>query len=450
MKLHAVVLAAGKGTRMKSARPKVMHALGGRPMLAYVLDAVRQADAADVIVVTGPELCAEVEALGARPVVQEPRNGTGHAMQLALDALRDGGGEVLVVSADMPLVSPALLRAIREKRAAASAPLAMVTARVSLPTDFGRVVRENGRVVRIVENADASERERAIDEVNAAVYCFDSAALRESLRQLQPNNAQGELYLTDCVGAIAAAGGNIETLECGDPVEVIGINNRAELARAEGILRRRILERHMLAGVTIVDPASTYVDAGVRIGQDTVIEPQCHLRGTTLVGRGCTLGPGVMLENAVVGDAAHISHSVVRDSEIGAGATIGPFAHLRNGAVIEDRARVGNFVEVKKSRLGRGAKASHLAYLGDAEIGEEANIGAGTITCNFDGAKKNKTKIGKRASVGSNTSLVAPVELGDDALTGAGSVVTHDVAPGERVAGNPARPLPKKPAPDPR
>ena len=431
---------------MKSATPKVMHPLVGLPMLAHVLEAVRAAGAAEVLVVTSPELRATVEAMGARAVVQEPRNGTGHAMQLAMGALRAGAGPVLVVSADMPLLSPTLLRAIAEKRAASSSPLAMVTAHVRLPTDFGRIVRENGRVVRIVENADASARERSIDEVNTGVYCFDAIALRECLSRLRPNNAQGELYLTDCVSEIAANGGTVETIECGDPAEAIGVNNRAELANAGGIMRRRILERHMLAGVTIVDPAATYIDAGVTIGEDTVVEPQSHLRGATRIGRGCIIGPDVTLENATIGDGARIAYSVVRDSEIAALVTVGPFAHLRDGALIEESARVGNFVEVKKSRLGRGAKASHLAYLGDADVGEETNVGAGTITCNFDGAKKNKTKIGKRASIGSNTSLVAPVEVGDGALTGAGSVVTRDVAPGQRVAGNPARPLPEKPA----
>lgn len=444
MSVRAVVLAAGKGTRMKSRTPKVFFELCGLPMIAHVLAAVREAGVEDVWVVAAPEARDRIAALGARAVVQEPASGTGHAMQLAMEALPNDGGAVLVVSADMPTAPPQLLREVIEKRAAASSCLALVVARVPLPTNFGRVLRNDGRVKRIVENADASPVERAIDEVNAGIYCFDATALRAQLGALAPRNAQRELYLTDCVGSIVASGGAVETVEALDIADVMGINDRAELAKARAELQRRILERHMLAGVTIVDPLSAYVDAEVRIGADTVIEPHTHLRGATTIGRGCSIGPNTMLVDSSVGDGTRIIYSIVRDSAIGAAASIGPFAHVRGNAAIEDGARIGNFVEVKKSRVGRGAKASHLSYLGDADIGEDANIGAGTITCNFDGKTKNTTKIGKRASIGSNTSLIAPVEIGDDALTGAGSVVTRDVGAGERVAGNPARPLAKK------
>ena len=444
MSVSAVVLAAGKGVRMKSRTPKVLHDVCGRPMLAHVIAAVREAGAADVLVVASRDLADAVQSLHARAIVQEPQGGTGHAMQLAMQELGNGASDVLVVSGDMPLIPPSLLRDVEAKRGATSAPVVIVTARVPLPTNFGRVVREKGRVARIVESSDAGATERVIDEVNAGVYCFDAAALRKHLAALRPNNAQAELYLTDCIGAIAAAGEAVETVECLDPQDVVGVNTRVELARAQSIMRRRIMERHMLAGVTIIDPDTTYIDADVSIGEDTVVHPQTHLRGATTLGRDCTIGPGAMLENATIGDGSRVLYSVARDCTIGASVTLGPFAHVRSGSVIADAAHVGNFVELKKTRLGRGAKAGHLTYLGDAEIGEQANIGAGTITCNFDGKKKNKTKIGKRAFIGSNSSLVAPVEIGDDALTGAGSVVTHDVPPGERVAGNPARPLPKK------
>jgi len=444
VKTRAIVMAAGKGTRMKSRTPKVLHELCGRPMIEHVLDAVRDAGADEIAAVVSPELKAAVEALGIRCIVQEPQNGTGHAMQLAMAALGETNGQVLVASGDMPLVPTSLLRDVAAARDASGAPAALVSARVTLPTNFGRIVRENGRVTRIVENVDASDSERAIDEVNTGIYCFDEASLRMHLGRLKPDNKQGELYLTDCIASIVADKGAVEAVVCGDARLVMGVNNRVELAAARAVLQRRILDELMLSGVTIVDPSTTYVDAQVTAGNDTVVLPNTHLRGKTTIGTGCTIGPDSMLENAQVGDRAQVWYSIVRDSSIGGGVTVGPFAHIRMGAQIAEDSRIGNFVELKKTVMGKGVKAHHLSYLGDAEIGAEANIGAGTITCNWDGKNKNKTKIGRKAFIGSNSSLVAPVTIGDEALTGAGSVVIRDVQAGERVAGNPAKPLEPK------
>jgi bifunctional UDP-N-acetylglucosamine pyrophosphorylase/glucosamine-1-phosphate N-acetyltransferase len=441
---RTVVLAAGKGTRMKSRTPKVLHELCGRSMLAHVLNAVSAAGASDVLAVINPELRDACAALGIASVIQEPQNGTGHAMQLAMAAVNGDELPVLVVSADMPLLTAELLNAVVAARAVNNAPLALVTEHVPLPTNFGRIVREGGRVMRIVENVDCTPAERAIDEVNAGVYCFDSAVLRRHLAKLKPNNKQGELYLTDCIAAIVAEGGRIETVVCEDRRLVMGVNNRVELAAARAVMQESILQAHMLAGVTVVDPISTSIDVGVTIEPDVTILPQSHLTRATSVARGSVLGPGVQLDNAQIGADCVIRWSVIIDSAIGPRVTIGPYAHVRGGAVVEDGAHIGNFVELKKTRMGRGAKAGHLSYLGDATLGAKVNIGAGTITCNFDGTAKHATEIGEGAFVGSNSSLVAPVKIGAGAKTGAGSVVTHDVPPGEVVAGVPARPMPKK------
>ena len=443
MKTFAVIMAAGKGTRMKSRTPKVLHELCGRPMFAYALDAVRGAGADEIVAIVSPELLKPIEAMGVRGVVQEPQNGTGHALQLAMSALDAGGGQVLVASGDMPLVPTALLRDAVAAREKASAPLALVSARVP-DSNFGRVIRNGGRVVRVVEAVDASASERAIDEVNTGIYCFDERALRRHLATLRPDNAQGELYLTDCIGAIVEEGGHVEAVICEDRRLVMGVNNRKELAAARAVKQEQILEALMLSGVTIVDPTTTYADAEVTVGRDTVVMPNTHLRGKTTVGADCVIGPNSMLENAAIGDAARVWYSIVLDSAVGSRTTVGPFAHIRMGARVENDVRIGNFVELKKTAMAKGAKAQHLAYLGDAEIGADANIGAGTITCNWDGKNKNMTKVGRKAFIGSNSSLVAPISIGDGALTGAGSVVIRDVPDGERVAGNPAKPLKKK------
>lgn len=442
--VHAVVLAAGKGTRMKSRRPKVLHELCGRSMLAHVLHTLALCDVGDIRVVVSPELREQAEALGLNALVQEPQLGTGHAVQIALQDVPADGAALLVVSADLPLVPAALLRDVIGVRQSRSAAAALVTARVPLPSNFGRIVRQDGKVVGIVEERDATPEQLDMDEVNAGLYCFDQTPLRRAIAELKPDNSQNELYLTDCIAALAREETGVQSVEARDYRDVMGINNRVELAAARAIMQQLILQQHMLAGVTIVDPANTYVDAGVSIEPDTIIHPQTQLSGRTSVGRGCVIGPQTLVANSSIAEGAQVVQSVVKDSIVGAGVTVGPFAHLRGSSVIEQGAHIGNFVEMKNTRMGRGAKAGHLSYLGDAEIGAAANIGAGTITCNYDGKRKNKTKIGARAFIGSNSSLVAPVEIGEGALTGAGAVVLRDVPEGERVAGNPAKPLARK------
>jgi len=443
MSARAVILAAGKGKRMKSALPKVLHRVCGRTLFEHVLNAVRGAGTREIVAVVSPDSRAAIEALGVRAVVQSPPNGTGHAAALALAAL-PGDAPVLILSGDMPLLPAALLRAVVEIREKTRAVAALLTADVPLPTSFGRIMRESGRVARIVEHSDATPEQQLLTEVNAGVYCFDAAALRDYLKRLNPANAQAELYLTDCIELAVSSGGLVEAVTTRNHRDVIGVNTRAELACARAIMQRRILRAHMLAGVTVVDPATTYVDVQAELAPDVTLLPQTHVLGASKVGRGAGIGPNTSIIDAVVGERATISYSVVRDSTIGPGVTVGPFAHVRGGSRVQQDAHIGNFVELKNTEMGAGTKAGHLSYLGDADIGEGANIGAGTITCNYDGKRKNKTQVGAGAFIGSHSSLVAPLQIGEGALTGAGSVVTHDVAAGERVAGNPARPLPKK------
>jgi bifunctional UDP-N-acetylglucosamine pyrophosphorylase/glucosamine-1-phosphate N-acetyltransferase len=443
MSWRAIVLAAGKGTRMKSARPKVLHDLCGRSMLWYVQRALHEAGVEDVLIVTNDELDALLAGNGARTVIQRQQLGTGHAVQIALAQLEaDAEGRVLIAYGDMPLVSAATYRSAID--ALDGAALAMITARMPLPSNFGRVVRDANGVERIVEARDATDAQLAIDEMNAGIYAYAEKELRESVAGLRNDNAQGEYYLTDTIEHLARGGKRVVPVPTADHRDVLGINDRLELALARKHLNARLCAQHMRDGVTIVDPDTTYLEPELRIGRDTVIYPNTSISLLSEIGEGCTIGPNVRLSNVKIGAETVVRESVIVDTEIGAGVTIGPFAHLRGGAKLADNVRIGNFVEVKNVEMAEGSKASHLSYLGDASIGEESNIGAGTITCNFDGRVKNRTTIGKNVMIGSNSSLVAPITIGDGALTGAGSVVTKDVPAGERVAGNPARPLPPK------
>ncbi len=450
--VRAIVLAAGMGTRMKSARPKVLHEVCGRPMLWYSLRALSQAGVEELVVVTNrivdPLVAPLVASFGGRSVIQEPQRGTGHAVQTGLRALTAGRGTVVVAYGDMPLVSPEIFRAvIAAVRAGAETGLALTTARMPLPSSFGRVIRQGDGVARIVEERDCTPDERAVDEMNAGLYAYAEPALRAVIDALRDDNAQGELYLTDTVALLRAAGRRVFPVPCADYRLVLGVNDRVELAAAGAMLNRRLCEEQMRAGVTIVDPATTYLEPDLTIGADTIVYPNTSIGGTTTIGGHAIVGPNSRIVNATIGDGVRIRESVVLDSAIGAGARIGPFAHLRAGNIVETDTLIGNFVELKNVRLGAGAKAAHLTYLGDAEVGERANIGAGTITCNYDGTRKHRTEIGPGAFIGSNSTLVAPLHVGAGALTGGGSVVIRDVGPGERVAGNPARPLPKKTPP---
>ncbi len=450
MRVRAIVLAAGKGTRMKSATPKVLHELCGRPMLWYVLRALRSAGVDEMLVVTNDELQARVEEFGVRGIVQSEQLGTGHAVQVALKALpHEPGSHVVIAYGDMPLVHEEIFRGVigslqGVQNGAAS--LAMVTVKMPLPSNFGRVIRRGHDVERIVEARDASPAELEVDEMNAGIYAYDEDALRDAVGRLRNDNAQNEYYLTDTIADFVQAGKRVVPVMAGDHLHVLGINDRVELAIARKEMNKRLCAQYMRDGVTIVDPDATYVEPELEIGRDTVIYPNTTIGRLSRAGENCVIGPNARLSNATLGDGVVVRESVIMDSTVGNGVHIGPFAHLRNMTVLADNVHIGNFVEVKNSKLAEHVKAGHLTYLGDAEIGVNANIGAGTITCNYDGVRKNKTTIGRNAFIGSNTSLVAPVNVGDDALTGASAVVTKDVPAGERVVGNPARPLPKKPA----
>ena len=443
---RAIVLAAGKGTRMKSARPKVLHELCGRSMLWWVLEALRTAGVDDVVVVTSPELDPLLAPLGVRTVIQPQQLGTGHAVRIALDAMEPRDGCVLVAYGDMPLVDAALFEDVQAAvdRDAGTA-LALVTAQMPLPSTFGRIVRRGDAVERIVEAKDCTPEQLATDEMNAGIYAFAEAALREVIAGVGNRNAQGEFYLTDAVELLVAAGRRVVPVPGADYRTVLGVNDRVELAEARALLNRRLCEEHMRAGVTIVDPATTYLEPGLVIEPDVTILPATWIYGRTRIGAGTTIGAHCRIGNAVIGSRCDIRESVVTSTRLGDDVRVGPFAHLRDGNVIGDRVRIGNFVEFKKSEIGDDVKANHLAYIGDASVGARTNYGAGTITCNFDGVSKNRTEIGADVFVGTNNSLVAPLTLGDGAMTGAGAVVIHDVEPGGKVVGNPARAIAQKP-----
>jgi len=453
MSARAIVLAAGKGTRMKSALPKVLHELCGRPMLWWTLEALTRAGVDSITVVTNPDLEAQfgqdpaLADFDAQTVVQPEQAGTGDAVRVALATMPPREGAVLVTYGDMPLIDESLLRGVMA--ALTKRPgrlLALVTAHMPLPSTFGRVVRDGKRVARIVEARDCSDDELELDEMNAGVYAYDERALRDVLPRIGNANVQGEYYLTDTI-ALLAAEGRVVPVVARDHRTVLGINDRVELAHARAILNARLCEQHMREGVTIVDPATTYLEAGVRIGADTVIYPGTSIGRNSVVGSGCTIGPHTRLERATIGDSVLLVESVIVDSSVGSESMIGPFAHLRGGSRLGERVRIGNFVETKNAELAHDVKANHLAYIGDAGVGARSNIGAGTITANFDGVRKNRTEIGADVKIGTNTSLVAPVSVGDGALTGAGTVVIRDVAAGERVVGNPARPIAEKSTP---
>ncbi|MGI6143351.1 MAG: bifunctional UDP-N-acetylglucosamine diphosphorylase/glucosamine-1-phosphate N-acetyltransferase GlmU [bacterium] len=425
----AVVLAAGKGKRMKSRLPKVMHRVCGKPMLAYVLEAAREAGVNDIIVVISPEGEMIRETFGdqVRYVYQRERLGTGHAVLQAVNEIPPEVDTLLVLSGDTPLLSPQLLQDLLATHRAEAAAATLVTTRLPDPTGYGRIVRDQeGRVLRIVEETDAGPGERAIKEVNAGVYAFQRQQLFAALAQLTPANAQGEYYLTDVLTSFRQQGLVVAVQLC-DRETVLGVNNRVQLAQVEQIVRRRVLEELMLAGVTIIDPNSTFIETGVEIGQDTVIYPFTIIGGSTKIGEGCSIGPSSRLSSVWAGPGVRVEYSVLTDCRLEAGAVVGPYAYLRPGAVLDQGAKAGTFVEIKKSQIGKNSKVPHLSYVGDTIIAEEVNIGAGTITCNYDGWEKHQTRIDRGAFIGSNTNLVAPVRIGKRAITGAGSTITRDV-----------------------
>jgi bifunctional UDP-N-acetylglucosamine pyrophosphorylase/glucosamine-1-phosphate N-acetyltransferase len=440
--LAAVVLAAGKGTRMKSRTAKVLHEIGGRPLAWYAVKRALDAGASPVVVVVGHQAEAVEAALVAslpgaplRFAVQEKQLGTAHAVLAARRALRGFDGPVAILSGDVPLLETETLLRVVRSRARARAPLAFATMALETPRGYGRVVRDaGGRPSRIVEEKDASDAERAIREVNAGLYCADAAFLWKSLAKVGADNAQEEFYLTDLVAMAARRDGAV-AVEV-PPEEASGVNDREELARAAKVLLRRRARVLMRSGVTLEDPDRFDCDEGVEIGPDTVIEPGARLLGRTRIGVACRIGAGAILRDASVASQVSIRpYTVIEEATIRARAILGPFSRVRPGSDIGEEAHVGNFVETKKTALGKGAKANHLAYLGDAVVGAGANIGAGTITCNYDGEKKHPTRIGAGAFVGSDSILVAPLEIGDGAYIAAGSVITERVPSGALALG---------------
>ncbi len=425
----AVVLAAGKGTRMKSPLPKVLHEVAGRPMLAWVLDAVAATGPERIVVTVGHE-ADRVRAVlpeGVEACIQTPQNGTGHAVDVALDHLGDGTEDVIVVPGDTPLLGPDTLSPLGRSTDAAAV---LLTATLEDPTGYGRIVRGPGGDVRaVVEETDADEATRTICEVNVGMYRFRRDDLARALAEISDDNAQGERYLTDVVAWLVDHGRRVSAVEVPAP-EVMGVNDHLQLARANAIRRRRILDEWMAAGVAVTDPDRTYVDAEVELEAGVRLHPGVHLQGRTRVRAGAEIGPDTFLLDSDVGPGARIWYSVLRSVDVGPDVQVGPFASLRPGTVLARGAKAGTFVEMKNTVVDEGAKVPHLSYLGDASVGAGANVGAGTITCNYDGYDKHRTEIGAGAFIGSDTMLVAPVTIGEAAVTGAGSVITRDVAPG--------------------
>ncbi|MBC7543809.1 MAG: bifunctional UDP-N-acetylglucosamine diphosphorylase/glucosamine-1-phosphate N-acetyltransferase GlmU [Candidatus Sericytochromatia bacterium] len=431
--LHVAIMAAGKGTRMRSAVPKVLHPLAGRTLLGHVIAALAPLQPQQTLVIVGHQHEAVTAALpaGATAVRQEPQLGTGHALMQVKPVLPPDSGTLLLLSGDVPLIRPETLTRLvahhQEQQAAAT----ILTTRMPVPGHLGRILRGPGEAVEaIVEAKDAKPEQLMIDEINAGIYCFDWAKVSPLLAQLQPNNAQGEYYLTDVIAMLVAAGEPVRAVITPDWTEVMGINDRVELAAAGTVLQTRINTGWMQAGVSLIDPATTYIDATVRFEGEATVWPGCLIQGGSVIGDGAEIGPQSQIRDSLIGARTLVRQSVIDQSRIGAGTQVGPFAHLRQHADVGADCRIGNFVELKKTVFADKAKASHLSYLGDATVGTGANIGAGTITCNYDGAKKHPTTIGERVFVGSNSVLVAPVTLQADSYIAAGSVITQDVPTG--------------------
>jgi bifunctional UDP-N-acetylglucosamine pyrophosphorylase/glucosamine-1-phosphate N-acetyltransferase len=434
-RLTAIVLAAGEGKRMRSRQPKVLHPLCGRPLIAYPLRTARSL-ADRIVLVVGPNGEDVVAAAGpdVRSVVQAERLGSGHAVLQAKGECDEG--TILVLPGDMPLLSVETIERLVEHHRKSRAAATVLTAIVAEPQGYGRVLRQGGRVKRVVEDRDATDAEKKISEINTAVYCFAAGRLWSALGKVRPDNDQGEYYLTDVIGILSRAGARVDAVAALDPSEAIGVNDRKQLAAVTAMQRRRILDRLMEAGVTMLDPASTYIEDTVTIGPDTTIHPQVTIEGQSAIGSECVIGVGSHVSSCRIGDRVTLlPYCVLRDSVIEDAAMLGPFCHVRPLSHVGPKAKVGNFVELKKSKIGRGSKVPHLSYVGDATVGEGVNIGAGTITCNYDGVHKHETTIDDHAFIGTNTSLVAPITVGEGAYIGAGSTITKDVPPGALAVG---------------
>lgn len=440
MSVAAVILAAGIGKRMKSGVPKVLHPVLGRPMLGYVLDAVRGIKPKKMVVVVGhgrDDVKGSVNPDGVLFAEQKTQLGTGHAADCARNALSGFKGNILILNGDFPLITSKSLNQLVKTHERQRADISFLTALVDDPSGYGRVLRNGkGGVERIIEDKDASRAEKRITEINSGTYCVRAGFLWDALRRIGSGNRQKEYYLTDIIGIAEKRSLKIRGIPASDPREALGINDRVQLSEIEAILRSRVNESLMRGGVSMVDPGTTFISPDVRIGPDTVIYPNTYIYGKTVVGRGSSIGPGVWIEDSILGRGVTVKlSSFITNSIIGDNVTVGPFAHLRPEAEIMEGAKIGNFVEIKKSRIGRGSKVPHLSYVGDAVIGKDVNIGAGTITCNYDGFSKHETKIEDDVFIGSDTMLVAPVSVGRGATTGAGSTITKDVPEGALAIG---------------
>jgi bifunctional UDP-N-acetylglucosamine pyrophosphorylase / glucosamine-1-phosphate N-acetyltransferase len=446
--LDILVLAAGLGTRMRSGKAKVLHELGGQPLITHVCRTAASLKPRKIYVIVGHQADQVKAALEKALdqdllafVTQERQLGTGDAVRSAGATLRGANANILILSGDVPLIKAETLRLFVERHRHSGGVATILSVRLENPTGYGRIVRDDqDRFLKIVEHKDASPDEREIREINSGIYCFETGKLFSALERIQPKNQQGEYYLTDVAEILRSDGEQVNVHLHNDAREVSGINTRAELAEFENLLRRNTIRGLMLdGGVTFIDPSHTYVSADAKIGRDCVIYPDVHIEGTTTIGENCQVRSGTRISNSRIASNVTIKdHCLIIDSDVESNCSLGPFAHLRMNARLEEGAAVGNFVEVKKSRIGRGSKSMHLTYLGDATIGEKTNIGAGTVTCNYDGRQKHETIIGDNVKIGSDTMLVAPVKVGSRAVTAAGSVVTKDVPPDSLVAGVPA------------
>jgi bifunctional UDP-N-acetylglucosamine pyrophosphorylase/glucosamine-1-phosphate N-acetyltransferase len=441
MNLAIVIMAAGMGTRMKSKTPKVLHPILGKPMLGYVLETVKSLDPVETVVIVGHEADRVQAEFGDEVsfAIQSSQLGTGHAVQQARSLLEGKADTILTAYGDMPLLSTQTLQKLVTAYQRSQGALTMLTVEREHSLGFGRVVRdEQGYVRAIVEEVDCTPEQKAIRELNVGVYVFEAAWLWKNLEKV-PLSAKGEYYLTDLVGIAVEQGQHVQAELMAEPVEALGINDRVHLANVETALRQKINQKFMEAGVTMVDPATTYIELGVSIGQDTVIYPNTYLAGQTTIGSDCVIGPNSFIQDSTIGNSCQVRFSVVEQAVMEDNVDIGPFAHLRKGAHLAEGVHMGNFGEVKNSYLGPGTKMGHFSYLGDATTGKNVNIGAGTITCNYDGVNKHRTNIGDGAFIGSDTMLVAPVNIGKNSKTGAGSVVTRDIPDDSVAYGIPAR-----------
>jgi len=437
MKLTIIILAAGMGTRMRSAVAKVLHTLAGKPLIRHVLDAIAPLGPEKTVLVLGHQadrVRSVVEAYDVEVVYQAEQRGTGHAVRQAVDVIASTPGPVMVLCADTPLLTPDTLRSLADAHFRSGAAVTVMTAMPDDPAGYGRIVRGRAGVLRIVEEKDATAAQKKIGEVNTGIYCFEKKFLLSVLGGLKNKNAQGEYYLPDTIALARKGKRKVAAVICPDPDEAMGINSRFDLSQAEMILQSRNNVRWMMEGVTLIDPATVFISDEAAIGKDTVLYPNVRLEGKTTLGEGCTVYPGSRVVDSACGNGVTIKDCcVIENSRIADKASVGPFAHLRPGTVLGPNARIGNFVEVKKSVIGEGSKANHLAYIGDATVGKDVNIGAGVITCNYDGFQKHQTIIDDGVFVGSDSQLVAPVRIGKDALVAAGSTVTRDV-PAEALA----------------